>query len=841
MQNTSFDAGMTDPEGFKEYICSTFRKALDEGWIQAYYQPVIRTVTGMLCGAEALCRWLDPKYGFISPAQFIPVLEERGLISQLDLHMMELVCRDYAGLLKTGPDVVPVSINLSRKDFEQPGLVRRIDTLAGTYRIPRELLNIEITESAFSDHPEKLSDFISHFHALGFQVWMDDFGTAYSSLGALKDLNFDELKIDMSFLSTSTDKARSIVTAIVRMAKEIGIQTLAEGVETKEQYEFLRRIGCEKVQGFYFGKPMSRSAFAGHCLAHGIDYERIRWKSYYDALSRIDYQTSEPLCVIEDDGDSMKPLFTNDAYNAVLRRDGLDGIDAWMEEVNAVSDPVHAFHRQYANEQLRKLEGLQTITYPSGDHYMELAGRAVAHMGERYLYTVSIRYIQLDGLNEYREKAYYIQNLYYLCRDIVLFDLKTGTMYGIKSSDSSLPIGAGGKRVNLLKAVEVFAKQFTYPPDQARFLAFYDPATLRTRLTGNNRESLSDFFRSKTGEREYQWLLHKIMPIPKSDYQQLLAITMPVFFEPGFADAFLQEYTAEGPDFRQFEFGTNVYTDALLWTNMKRFANGMYFWKDRRRRFVGASQSFLDYYGFHSLQDIAGKTDEDMGWHIEPEAFRNDEFDVLERGKRIEYAQGKCIVHGQQRTILACKVPIYRDGKIIGLMGKFFDQEKLSQLLKLESKSESIDPVTGLLNTHGFSECLRDYLEELWKNNTIFTMFNLSIPEYSTFQALYGEEAGDALLKAVGQLLQDRYGTKCVIGRLTDSHFAILFQTVDPAQIRQCSDDIRASISMLRKAGKWPCAVTATIKQTEMNQNNASQDAYLKALFHVWTGFGNLV
>ena len=89
MQNTSFDAGMTDPEGFKEYICSTFRKALDEGWIQAYYQPVIRTVTGMLCGAEALCRWLDPKYGFISPAQFIPVLEERGLICQLDLHMME--------------------------------------------------------------------------------------------------------------------------------------------------------------------------------------------------------------------------------------------------------------------------------------------------------------------------------------------------------------------------------------------------------------------------------------------------------------------------------------------------------------------------------------------------------------------------------------------------------------------------------------------------------------------------------------------------------------------------------------------------------------------------------
>lgn len=173
-------------------------------------------------------------------------------------------------------------------------------------------------------------------------------------------------------------------------------------------------------------------------------------------------------------------------------------------------------------------------------------------------------------------------------------------------------------------------------------------------------------------------------------------------------------------------------------------------------------------------------------------------------------------------------------------MGKFFDQEQLSQLLKLKSKSESIDPVTGLLNTQGFSECLRDYLEELWKNDTVFTMFNLSIPEYSTFQTLYGEEAGDALLKAVGQLLQDRLGKKCVIGRLTDSHFAILSQTVDSARIRQSSDDIKASISMLRKAGKWPCAVTATIKQTEMNQKNASQDAYLKALFHVWTGLGNL-
>ncbi|MGN0362193.1 MAG: EAL domain-containing protein [Bilifractor sp.] len=818
-----------------KYVLQNWQKAMTSGWLQVYYQPVVRTITGMLCGVEALCRWIDPVRGMISPGDFIPVLEKQGLISQLDIYMIEQVCRDARQILKDGKEIVPISVNLSRKDFRQPDLVAQIEALAQKYQIPRELLNIEITESAFVRHPERLNRFIGLFHEHGFKVWMDDFGTAYSSLSALKDLSVDELKIDMSFLATSTDKARTIVTSVVRMAKEIGIQTLAEGVETEEQYQFLRRIGCEKVQGYYFGKPMDLQSLRLHCRNRNMRVEAIRWKNAYDTVSRIDYQTDQPLCLMEDDGSRIRQIFVNDAFLSVLHRDGFDGTDSWIGEINAESDPMHAFYRQFINEQLRKLCGSQAITYPSGDHYMEVTGKVVTQYEQKYVYSLSIRYIQLENMSLDQKKAFYVQNLYYFCSDIAIADLKDNTVYGLKSSDSSQPIGSGGKLVNLRHADLTYAEKYVYPPDQERFRNFVDPETLRERMKKNTGQVLTSFYRARTANGDYQWMLGRLMPVPKTDFNRYIMITLPVNVDWELLHGLLQDELRRRTDVtREGVSNDDLVTDSLLWKNLAAYAGGMYFWKDKDRRFLGASQSFLNFYGFDSAAAIIGKTDEDMHWHVEPEAFKEDEIAVLKQGKHVQYALGKCIARGRQRNILATKIPVYREGRIIGLMGKFLPVEDLMRLRNRTYRAISLDPVTGLLNAGGILESARDYLEELWTNHTQFSQMLVYIPEYPFFEQSYGEKAGQMLLHRIGNILQETLGKDSSIGRVTSSHFLILLQEADPDLLAQDSDRVRAAIARCRRVGEWTCALTADIQVHVMTQDNASREHFMDFINHMW-------
>lgn len=231
----------------RNYAVYHIDEALKNGYIKVYYQPVMRFLSGTLCGLEALARWEDPEKGFISTGIFIPALEDSRQISKLDMYMIEHVCQNYRERVNRGEPVVPVSFNLSRIDFFTCEVLEELNRITDKYCVPHYMLNVEITESVFVHDFRKISEEIDNFHKAGFQVWMDDFGSGYSSLNVLKDYSFDELKIDMEFLAHFTEKAKSVIESTVRMAKKIGVQTLAEGVETKEQLDFLKSIGCEKI------------------------------------------------------------------------------------------------------------------------------------------------------------------------------------------------------------------------------------------------------------------------------------------------------------------------------------------------------------------------------------------------------------------------------------------------------------------------------------------------------------------------------------------------------------------------------------------------------------------
>ena len=247
----------------KQYIINNIDSAIKKGNIKVYYQPVVNTVNGKLCGLEALARWDDEEYGFLSPADFIQTLEEYHQISKLDLHIVERVCMNLAYTKEHGLKQLPVSLNFSRLDFSTQNLVEDVDYYLKKYDIDKNLVHIEVTESTLSESDERLKETFNKFRKNGYDLWLDDFGAGYSGLNVLKEYDFDMMKIDMKFLRdfNGNEKARKILKNVITMAKEIGMCTLTEGVETEEAYQFLKENGCEKIQGYLFGRPMPDNEF----------------------------------------------------------------------------------------------------------------------------------------------------------------------------------------------------------------------------------------------------------------------------------------------------------------------------------------------------------------------------------------------------------------------------------------------------------------------------------------------------------------------------------------------------------------------------------------------------
>lgn len=247
----------------EQKIINAMEMAIQNKEFTLYLQPKYDIEKGTIIGAEALVRWISLENGFISPGDFIPVFENNGFVYEVDKFIWEESCRYLRKWLDEGREVHPISVNVSRIDLYDPKLVQHLVDLREKYQLPSQYLELEITESAYTEDPEQIITITRQLREAGFVILMDDFGTGYSSLNMLKDIQIDVLKLDMGFLKSSDYSAKggNILTAILKMAESLKMQTIAEGVETKEQVEFLKSIGCKYVQGFYYSKPLPVDEF----------------------------------------------------------------------------------------------------------------------------------------------------------------------------------------------------------------------------------------------------------------------------------------------------------------------------------------------------------------------------------------------------------------------------------------------------------------------------------------------------------------------------------------------------------------------------------------------------
>ena len=255
-----YDGGMITELHHRQFIEEEMHKALVGNEFVMYLQPKYCISTGRIIGAEALARWIHPTRGMISPDEFIPIFEENGFVLKLDSVIWESACKKIRAWLDAGLEPVPISVNVSRQYLTTFDVAGAVSALIKKYDIPIKLLELEITESLDAPGVEEV---IGKIKQAGFTILMDDFGSGYSSLNMLKTTQFDVLKIDRSFLSEfmESDRGRKIIHHTISMSRDIGLDIIAEGVETLDQAKFLNSCGCDAAQGFYYSRPIPAEDF----------------------------------------------------------------------------------------------------------------------------------------------------------------------------------------------------------------------------------------------------------------------------------------------------------------------------------------------------------------------------------------------------------------------------------------------------------------------------------------------------------------------------------------------------------------------------------------------------
>lgn len=318
---------MSEAVRMEQRIINEMQQALDERQFLVYLQPKYDLKTDLPYGAEALIRWQHPTRGLISPGVFIPVFERNGFIGKVDYYMWEQVCCLLRKWMDAGITPAPISVNVSRVNLYNPKLVENIAALAEKYSIPPRLLNLEITESAYMENPFVMQDVVKALHEKGFLIMMDDFGSGYSSLNTLKNIQIDVLKIDMKFLSADERSGRGarILASVIRMAGWLELPVIVEGVETAQQRDFLESIGCGYVQGYYYAKPMPVPEY--EALIQGIapspaqalpeSIENVA-ETLWSANPQIELlfkSIRQPVVIFEYDRENFRALRVNGQYN----------------------------------------------------------------------------------------------------------------------------------------------------------------------------------------------------------------------------------------------------------------------------------------------------------------------------------------------------------------------------------------------------------------------------------------------------------------------------------------------------------------------------------------------
>ncbi len=825
-----------------KYIIDHIYEAIENKYIKVYYQPLVRIQTRKLCGMEALARWDDPQYGLLPPGSFISILENAHLIHQLDLCIAEQVCRNLSHAMEQNETVVPVSINLSRLDFELCDVFEEINKLVKQYHLQPHMLDIEITESALSKAGDNLKSAVARFRENGYRIWLDDFGSDYSSLNTLKDFDFDVLKIDMAFLSGFSDSSRSertktIVRSVINMAKELGITTVCEGVESDAELSFLQSTGCEIAQGYLFSRPLPVEQFRTlpfppenrEDARFSAEIGRVNLQSDYPlGKENLDMDAGfQPMGLFEYNRAHTRTLLLNTAFQDFLTPLNVSGSKQLDEFLNSKNNRMAERIARSVEKSISDHSTERLDLVLNGD-YCNFQIHSIATNFNDMTSVILVRAMNVSKASTYVSggiKDKVLRSVYALFERVDVLDIDKDVVINVLERRGRFR--GQFEDMKLQDAINLFCEKNIHPLDQNRFLDLYDMTSLPQKLQKMNHSFHSSLFRVHEGGNVYAWQLFIQSAVRLDGHQVVLSL---MGDGEGTIDN-MGRYIHETVKREQEDPYVSVVHENLTQTTIpgellfealiQSVPFGV-FWKDTNRRFLGANRFFLNFYGFPSTSSIIGNTDEDMGWHVDPAPFMRDENDVL-RGKSIYNAEGTCIVHGTDHRISASKFPVYRDGRVIGLIGMFLDKG-----VNIQNSEEEIDPLTGLLNSKGAIETFNRYQKSYLEKGIDFYIISIDINNFEAFNHRYGSQIADALLVRLSNILASTVGDDSVISRIGGDEFVILSQISDSAPFRNQEYEIASAVSTIHSIQGVACSVSVTTESMLYSESHSAAHVAFK-------------
>lgn len=532
----------------KRYIINEIDNAIAKGYIEAWLQPIMRTLSGRLAGVEALARWNDPIYGFMNPAEFIGVLEECKQIYKLDIAIIRYACRNFNKWYAKYGTAVPFSVNLSRIDFEMCDIFSEIKKACSEYDVDPKYIRIEITESVLMREPEFMKEVIAKFHEAGYEVWMDDFGSGYSSLNVMKEFDFDLIKIDMTFLRSFDEKSHIIIPAIINISKKLGKKTLAEGVENQEHVNALREWGCDMMQGYLYHKPVPTDDEYIHMFGKNpetaetdldrkfygtVSYTNVLDTSVFSKIIRPDgtkIRAARPVAIVELKDNIFKLMYTNESFRYVMNEVDIDSMELAEKLLNEKTSPYYYKLRDLFNSLSANNDDIAQDLIISGDLCVVRAkfiARDTENGNDRMMGIVTLENISKSPyLKEQSMVDSALHDMIKIFERIDLWHIDENYAEVVYNS-SNLYVEAG--RPALDYGMEVFIRTEVYPKDSARYRQFMNYKTIMDRIRSSTVGFVSDNFRfrDKDDPEKFIWKTFLMVDASTSNESRVYACIRP--------------------------------------------------------------------------------------------------------------------------------------------------------------------------------------------------------------------------------------------------------------------------------------------------------------------------
>ena len=815
----------------RDYVANHFEEALQSGCITVCYEPVLRALTNKICSFEALARWHDPERGEILPRDFIPVLEETNKIHLLDHFIAKTAIQALHARQQQDLPIVPVVINLSRRDFCLTDPAGVLNQLTEKYQLAHIYLQVEITETAFVDDEAILTESIQKLRASGYTVTLDNFGEGHSSLAALQRCSIDEISLDKVFCENFTKSSRLLLTSILLMAKTLGIHTAAEGVRTKEQADFLRRIGCEKIQGPVC-RPHVTPVDQLQILqqAQAPYFESLLEQQVFQQAGLTNLVTDAPIALFVDDEKKLQLLTANTSYEKELQLCDIDSIQEANRQLRELPQPIAARLHTMAHAAIWSHRDEGELFVQNG-RYFQFHLRNLAGTNGFYIHRAELHCLPQakdEDLSEQYDQA--VRHLMQFYHDIYLIDTRQNCIQVLSAKVSTRK--AGSHMHGIMAAFMNFANLHIHPDDHTRFLHYIH------RLTSISRNDICttrfDLFRVKMPNGGYHW---KNFSLTAFRYEsrpcQLLCLRDFVFEELPDRDKLINTVMASYGFTSQSGSQDNQITDATLWRTLTQFSHRKLFWKDRKGRFCGASPAFLRYYGIQNITELLGKTDRDLdrdlGWHLSDSYMDQAEKRILKKGEPIHDGHGLCIARGRQHAISFSKYPIYQKSEIVGLLGEFRDIEEERSYHELQRRLYLVDEETGFYNYRGMLLTSVEFADNLRLNQVGYVGAMFVVPEFASLSKRYGPAVERAVLLRICTVIRKNLPAATVCIHTGSGVFVLFLKGQTVGAMRTFIEQVKAELTAIKEIDGFTCHLSMRYA-LESGAEARSSDEFLKIL-----------